>query len=123
MSQAHLDVRVDELNNTKLSLRPPPSPPSPCSQPLEPWEVSQQSAPAEQVQQPEPESQLPVNVTMKLALDFSAAGAEGSSKRASFEALLISDLARAAGMQQGPCDVWVWWRRRVERWWGCRAVP
>ena len=35
---------------------------------------------------------------LKLALDFSSAGTVGSKKRGSFEALVIGDLARAAGV-------------------------
>ena len=40
----------------------------------------------------------PVLITLTLALDFSAAGAAGSQKRESFKALVVSDLARAAGV-------------------------
>ena len=40
----------------------------------------------------------PVIITLTLALDFSAAGAAGSQKRACFEALVLGDLARAAGV-------------------------
>lgn len=40
----------------------------------------------------------PVNVTLKLLLDFKEAGEEGSIQRAGFEKLLVQDLSRATGL-------------------------